>query len=520
MDTTNIFEVYFDNAKSEGKKSLYTARNEKVWDALKWLKANNKCYSNIEIDFNKNETNNCLEDSDIHAQDDIEQFGVIATNYSAPSTDSLSLPRHCTAPVFIYSNAVDSMHMEEMAFPWLFTTGINGFKNERRRTLSLKDYFFYRMFSSDKRWRQDISYLLNAVNAYEQEYLLNLVNMHMCIRKPISKTTGLPTNLTAADVQDLSTNPDLLANSYMFMKSIRGTAAYWKNCLLDLLAMIRSLGPPTIFMTLSADDMHWKEIANVLQVNNAQSNARFVQQDPLLTAIVIHRRLEGLLKFVLLNGEKPLGEIEDYFIRVEFQNRGTAHFHCFFWVKDVPSFKDTSNKDKLLSYVNSVVKTSIPNDPSFAAVVAKYQSHRHTKYCQKQNRCRFGFPFRLCSKTCFKTIVDVSSEQQKGKWYETERHPGDEYINAYNPTVLKFWKANMDIQLINCAESAAYYVCAYLCKAEPEDLRAALADVIENFSRSPDSVPLKTQLLRIGNCVLKTRRLSAQEAAYPRWGIT
>ena len=48
--------------------------------------------------------------------------------------------------------------------------------------------------------------------------------------------------------------------------------------------------------------------------------------------------------------------------------------------------------------------------------------------------------------------MDVSSEQQKGKWYETERHPGDEYINAYNPTVLKFWKANMDIQLINCAE--------------------------------------------------------------------
>ena len=72
----------------------------------------------------------------------------------------------------------------------------------------------------------------------------------------------------------------------------------------------------------------------------------------------------------------------------------------------------------------------------------------------------------------------------------------------------------MDIQLINCAESAAYYVCAYLCKAEPEDLRAALADVIENFSQSPDSVPLKTQLLRIGNCVLKTRRLSAQDAAY------
>lgn len=32
----------------------------------------------------------------------------------------------------------------------------------------------------------------------------------------------------------------------------------------------------------------------------------------------------------------------------------------------------------------------------------------------------------------------------------------------------------MDIQVVGSAESAAFYVCAYLCKSEPDDLVYAL----------------------------------------------
>ena len=64
------------------------------------------------------------------------------------------------------------------------------------------------------------------------------------------------TATTAADVRARNDNPDILQSSYMFMNSIRGTVAYFRNALYDLLAMFRSLGPPTLFMTLSADDLH------------------------------------------------------------------------------------------------------------------------------------------------------------------------------------------------------------------------------------------------------------------------
>ncbi|CAC5408744.1 unnamed protein product [Mytilus coruscus] len=69
----------------------------------------------------------------------------------------------------------------------------------------------------------------------------------------------------------------------------------------------------------------------------------------------------------------------------------------------------------------------------------------------------------------------------------------------------------MDIQIIGNAESAAYYVCAYLCKSEPEDLKDALSELISNI---PEETTQRQRLLKIGCCVLKTRKLSAQEAAY------
>lgn len=43
-------------------------------------------------------------------------------------------------------------------------------------------------------------------------------------------------------------------------------------------------------------------------------------------------------------------------------------------------------------------------------------------------------------------------------------------INSYNPVVLRHWRANMDIQVRSNGEGAAYYVCSYICKSEPDEL--------------------------------------------------
>ena len=55
-------------------------------------------------------------------------------------------------------------------------------------------------------------------------------------------------------------------------------------------------------------------------------------------------------------------------------------------------------------------------------------------------------------------------------------------------------------------------VLTFLCKAEPDDLKQAMQDLFENMGQ--DNLSKRTKLLKIGCCLLKTRKLSAQEAAY------
>lgn len=64
--------------------------------------------------------------------------------------------------------------------------------------------------------------------------------------------------LSVADVSSCG-NINRNTDNYMFIKQIRETAAYWKNELTKLMAKIRTLGPPTFFMSLSANDIHWTD---------------------------------------------------------------------------------------------------------------------------------------------------------------------------------------------------------------------------------------------------------------------
>ena len=44
------------------------------------------------------------------------------------------------------------------------------------------------------------------------------------------------------------------------MHNMRGTIAYWQRAKIDLLAMFRTLGSLTFFITLTADDMNWPDL--------------------------------------------------------------------------------------------------------------------------------------------------------------------------------------------------------------------------------------------------------------------
>lgn len=48
------------------------------------------------------------------------------------------------------------------------------------------------------------------------------------------------------------------------MKNIRGSPPYYRRTFYDLLAMIRQLGMPTWFVTLSAADLKWPDMISTI----------------------------------------------------------------------------------------------------------------------------------------------------------------------------------------------------------------------------------------------------------------
>ena len=49
-----------------------------------------------------------------------------------------------------------------------------------------------------------------------------------------------------------------------FMNSIKGTPAYWKKFLHEVLAMVKQVSLPTFFMTLSCADLRWNELISII----------------------------------------------------------------------------------------------------------------------------------------------------------------------------------------------------------------------------------------------------------------
>ena len=235
-----------------------------------------------------------------------------------------------------------------------------------------------------------------------------------------------------------------------------------------------------------------------------------MRADPLMTAIHFDRRFAALMKFVVHGLTKPLGEVKDWFVRCEFQNRGSPHYHIFFWCSGVPNEINENTREIILQYISDTIYTHIPSateDPDMNSLVKKLQTHSHSNYCTRSSSgpCRFGFPKRL---TRFMAI------KNRNQFYQTFRPNDCTFINAYNPEILRHWRANMDIQLINDAHGAAYYVCHYLCKSEPDELRCALGNLINTVFQQNPGMSAFQRLWNIGLCVLKNRRVSAQEAAF------
>ena len=124
-----------------------------------------------------------------------------------------------------------------------------------------------------------------------------------------------------------------LDKGYKIFRTIRNSPQYWEYQKKEVFAMIRQLGLPTLFISLSANDLHWPELIIALgklvdkkdyteavesKTLSWETRSRLVQSD--LVSCVRHfdHRVSQFINLVLKSPESPLGVLKDYFYRVEF----------------------------------------------------------------------------------------------------------------------------------------------------------------------------------------------------------
>ena len=454
-------------------------------------------------------------------------------------------------------------NFELLANPDKYPHGDFGYSVTRQKKLTFRKYFNQRILDADGRFAKDVEYLLAAQYVVEAKQVSDDSSIALRqTRDRVLRGGGVNAGL----IRDAHNMKSMLRTdaAVKFLKNVRGSPAYWHKVLYDLLAMVRQLGTPTWFLTLSAADMQWPEIIQSIGRQYGQTftdeavaamswneKCNWLRANPVTAARQFQYRLEVFFHDFLCSAAQPIGEV-DFFIRVEFQARGSPHAHTIIWIKDAPRLR-THSDEEICDFINRYQTCNI-NDDSMT-----FQQHRHSATCKRGTRCRFAFPHAPSSKTIIarppvegsesalssdrkveilnavkKCLNDENTEaditladllnkakvtdadyhralsmSNTGKTVILKRPPAAQWTNSFNEDILRTWKANMDLQYILDPYSCMMYVTSYMMKSEK-----AMSELLSKVSKEAGSEDIKAQLNKVGSTFLNHREVSAQEAAY------
>lgn len=188
-------------------------------------------------------------------------------------------------------------------------------------------------------------------------------------------------NITRAQLQDRAFLESCIERNLSFLKSIPNSIHYWQQRKRDVFAMIRQLGKPTMFLTMSANETHWPHLLTVLyklsegcdklgvtaimQKLSALQRATLVSEDPVTCCAYFHKLVHVIMQLLSSKTYSPFGKyyVVDYFKRIEFQHRGSPHAHILLWLANDPRENMSENMPatiELIDFLCSVCFDDLP----------------------------------------------------------------------------------------------------------------------------------------------------------------
>ncbi|XP_061178430.1 uncharacterized protein LOC133187077 [Saccostrea echinata] len=435
---------------------------------------------------------------------------------------------------------------EYLSFPTIFCGKGRLQDDERQVHVSYADIAKWELRNVDRRAAQSVPNLFFKLKKIQMKQVTDKCNL--ALRK--CKTKGK--SMTANEMKNPENVNNLVRHNegFFVFRQLRNSPAYLETRKKDVFAMIRQLGLPTWFMSLSAADTRWNDLIRALGVLNDGKEytdeeinsmtwfekSKLVQKDPITCSRYFDHRFRMFMNSVLRSDHHPIGIVKDFFYRTEFQQRGSPHIHMIVWIQNAPKYHE-NNEQEIVTYVDSYLKCEKNEDN----VLTDLQVHKHSQTCKTRGKavCRFGFPLPpleetlileplecdvdkykkmydniqkqlndmkngcdLSYKELLSTVLKISEEDYikcirsslRGPKVFQKRNPCDMRINSYNSIVLDAWKANIDIQYIldpyACAiVEVGAQEAAYLVLQMPMT-KASREVVFINTSPSDDRVTL------------------------------
>ena len=208
---------------------------------------------------------------------------------------------------------------EELANPSKYPYGRGGLSQERLQMITPRKYFNQRLLHKDGRFASDIDYLLAAQYAVEAKQVRDAIQISL---RQTRSRTFLNQTINAGLMKSKENIQAMLHNdiAFKFMKNLRGCPTYWNSVLLDLLAMLRQLGTPTWFLTLSAADMKWPEVIQSIAHQYGtcltaedvkhmpwEEKCKWLRCNPVMAARQFKHRLDMFFKEFIGAKSNPIG---------------------------------------------------------------------------------------------------------------------------------------------------------------------------------------------------------------------
>ena len=212
----------------------------------------------------------------------------------------------------------------------MFPKGKGGKETEipREREIDTRWYINQRLLNKDPRFSQNIEYIF----AFQYATELKQLRTDMAFALKRQCTDGR--KITVGDMKNYRKVNQMIWKdiAYKFMQNVRGTPAYWQRQLYDTLAMLRTFGTPTWFISLSPAEFLWPEFIRAIGRKNGQNwtdedvasmewitKAEYFRNNPVPVDQMFENRIDSFFQCFLLSKAHPLGEISEYIEKIEFQ---------------------------------------------------------------------------------------------------------------------------------------------------------------------------------------------------------